>query len=80
MQPLEGVGPPLGAEAPNLDGVGCDDDLRQLVDPIGVGAVGNNAQALSALDGNPRPDAAFEEAESCQRLRSIRPPGRTPAS
>src|SRR4051812_17965035 len=26
-----------------------------------VGAVGNNAQALSALDGNPRLDAAFEQ-------------------
>jgi hypothetical protein len=41
-----------------------------------VGAVANNAQALSALDGNPRLDAAFEQAESCQRLRAIQTPGR----
>jgi hypothetical protein len=40
-----------------------------------VGAVGNNAQALSAIDGNPRLDAAFEQAQSCQRLRAIRTPG-----
>jgi hypothetical protein len=41
-----------------------------------VGAVGNSAQALSALDGNPRLDAAFEQAESCQRLRAVPTPGR----
>jgi hypothetical protein len=40
-----------------------------------VGAVGNNAQALSALDGNPRLDAAFEQAPSCQRLRTVQTPG-----
>jgi|tagenome__1003787_1003787.scaffolds.fasta_scaffold20206066_1 hypothetical protein len=40
-----------------------------------VGAVGNNAQALSALDGNPRLDAAFEQAQSCQRLRTVQTPG-----
>lgn len=41
-----------------------------------VGAVANSAQALSALDGNPRLDAAFEQAESCQRLRAVPTPGR----
>ena len=45
-----------------------------------VGAVGNSAQALSALDGNPQLDAAFDQAQSCQRLRSserlARPPPR----
>jgi hypothetical protein len=40
-----------------------------------VGATGNNAQALSALDGNPRLDAAFEQAQSCQRLRTIQTQG-----
>ena len=40
-----------------------------------VGAVGNSAQALSALDGDPRLDAAFDQAQSCQRLRSIQTPG-----
>lgn len=42
-----------------------------------VGAVGNSAQALSALDGNPRLDTAFDQAQSCQRLRSIQTPGDT---
>jgi hypothetical protein len=42
-----------------------------------VGAVGNTAQALQALDGDPRLDAAFEQAASCQQLRSIPTPGRT---
>jgi hypothetical protein len=41
-----------------------------------VGAVANSAQALSALDGNPRLDAAFEQAQSCQRLRAVQTPGR----
>lgn len=41
-----------------------------------VGAVANNTQALSALDGNPRLDAAFDQAESCQRLRAVQTPGR----
>jgi len=41
-----------------------------------VGAIGNNAQALSALDGNPRLDAAVEQAASCERLRAIQTPGR----
>jgi hypothetical protein len=41
-----------------------------------VGAIGNNAQALSALDGNPRLDAAFEQAASCQRLRALPTAGR----
>jgi hypothetical protein len=41
-----------------------------------VGAVANNAQALSALDGNPRLDAAFEQAQSCQQLRAVPTPGR----
>lgn len=41
-----------------------------------VGAVGNSAQALSALDGSPQLDAAFDQAQSCQRLRSIQTPGR----
>jgi hypothetical protein len=41
-----------------------------------VGAVGNTAQALSALDGNPQLDAAFEQAQSCQQLRSVQTPGR----
>jgi hypothetical protein len=41
-----------------------------------VGAVANNAQALSVLDGNPRLDAAFEQAQSCQRLRAVQTPGR----
>lgn len=41
-----------------------------------VGAVGNSAQALSALDGNPQLDAAFDQAQSCQRLRSIQTPGK----
>ena len=40
-----------------------------------VGAVGNSAQALNALDGNPRLDAAFEQAQSCQRLRAVQTPG-----
>ncbi len=40
-----------------------------------VGALGNRAQALSALDGNPRLDAAFEQAQSCERLRAVRTPG-----
>ena len=41
-----------------------------------VGAVGNTAQALNALDGNPQLDPAFEQAQSCQQLRSIPTPGR----
>lgn len=40
-----------------------------------VGAVGNNVQVLNALDGNPRLDAAFEQASSCQRLRAVQTPG-----
>ncbi|MDQ3764187.1 MAG: hypothetical protein M3460_22175 [Actinomycetota bacterium] len=36
-----------------------------------LGALANNAQALGALDGNPRLDAAFEQAQSCQQLRAI---------
>jgi hypothetical protein len=41
-----------------------------------VGAIGNNAQALSTLDGDPRLDAALDQAPSCERLRSIPVPGR----
>lgn len=40
-----------------------------------IGAVGNNVQVLQALDGDPRLDAAFEQAQSCERLRSIQTPG-----
>lgn len=36
-----------------------------------VGAVGNSAQALAAIDGDPRLDAAYAQAESCERLRGI---------
>jgi hypothetical protein len=36
-----------------------------------VGAAANSAQALSAIDGDPRLDAAYAEAESCERLRNI---------
>ena len=39
-----------------------------------VGALGNQAQSLGALDGNPRLDAAFEQAQSCQQLRAVRTP------
>ncbi|MGH4010243.1 MAG: hypothetical protein ACRDTH_19145 [Pseudonocardiaceae bacterium] len=42
-----------------------------------VGAIGNNAQALGALNGNPRLDAAFEQARSCQQLREIKTVGGT---
>ncbi len=41
-----------------------------------VGAVANSAQALSALDGNPRIDVAFDQAQSCQQLRTVQLPGR----
>ncbi len=41
-----------------------------------AGALGNSAQTLSALDGDPRLDAAFSQAASCERLRAIRTPGR----
>ncbi|MGH3824599.1 MAG: hypothetical protein ACRDRA_17465, partial [Pseudonocardiaceae bacterium] len=34
-----------------------------------LGALANHAQALGTLDGNPRLDAAFEQARSCERLR-----------
>lgn len=37
-----------------------------------LGALANNAQALGALDGNPRLDAAFEQASSCKQLREIK--------
>ncbi|MDQ4102639.1 MAG: hypothetical protein M3186_02570 [Actinomycetota bacterium] len=37
-----------------------------------LGAVANNAQALGALDGNRRLDAAFEQAPSCEQLREIK--------
>jgi hypothetical protein len=37
-----------------------------------LGALANNAQALGALDGNPRLDAAFEQAPSCEQLREIK--------
>jgi hypothetical protein len=40
-----------------------------------VGALGNRTQTLSALDGNPRLDAAFEQAQSCQQLRAVQAPG-----
>ncbi len=42
-----------------------------------VGALANNAQALGALDGNPRLDAAFEQARSCEQLREIKTFGGT---
>ena len=41
-----------------------------------VGAVANSAHALSALDGNPRIDVAFDQAQSCQQLRTVQLPGR----
>jgi hypothetical protein len=36
-----------------------------------VGAIANNAQALAAIDGDPRLDAAYAQAESCEQLRAI---------
>ena len=42
-----------------------------------LGALANNAQALGALDGNPRLDAAFEQASSCTQLREIKTFGGT---
>lgn len=39
-----------------------------------IGALGNNAQALSALDGEPQLDAAYAQAASCEQLRSIEIP------
>lgn len=42
-----------------------------------LGALANNAQALGALDGNPRLDAAFERASSCTQLREIKTFGGT---
>lgn len=41
-----------------------------------IGAVGNSAQALNALTGNPQLNAAAEQAASCQRLRAVPTPGR----
>ncbi len=41
-----------------------------------AGAVANSAQALHAIDGNPLLDAAFAQAESCERLRELEPTGR----
>jgi hypothetical protein len=41
-----------------------------------VGAVGNSAQALRALNSNPQLDAAFNQAKSCQQLRSMKTPGK----
>jgi hypothetical protein len=45
-----------------------------------VGAVANSAQTLATLDANPQLDAAFAQAQSCQRLRAIQTPGRTTSS
>ena len=41
-----------------------------------VGAIAKSAQALSALDGNPRIDVAFDQAQSCQQLPTVQLPGR----
>jgi hypothetical protein len=38
-----------------------------------VGAITNSAQALAAIDGDPRLDAAYAQADSCERLRAIGP-------
>jgi len=38
-------------------------------------AIANRAQALTAIDGNPRLDAALAQAESCERLRELEPSG-----
>src|SRR5919206_449561 len=45
-----------------------------------VGAVANSAQTLAALNANPQLDAAFTQAQSCQRLRAIQTPGRMTSS
>ena len=41
-----------------------------------IGALGNHAQTLSALDGEPRLDAAFSQAAACEQLRDVETPWR----